>query len=120
MLDFKPKPTRALPAHSLACSSSAAVIGIVSSLVAAGGGFLSIPFMVFCNVTIHQAVGTSAALGFPIAVAGHHRLPHRGWKATGLPAGSARLHLSAGPHRRGGDDHAHRAARREGRRTACR
>jgi uncharacterized membrane protein YfcA len=61
-------------------------IGVVSSLVAAGGGFLSIPFMVFCNVVIHQAVGTSAALGFPIAVAGAIGYVLSGWKASGLPA----------------------------------
>ena len=61
------------------------LIGIVSSLVAAGGGFLSIPFMVFCNVVIHQAVGTSAALGFPIAVAGTVGYIASGMKIGGLP-----------------------------------
>jgi uncharacterized membrane protein YfcA len=62
-----------------------ATIGVISSLVAAGGGFLSIPFMVFCNVAIHQAVGTSAALGFPIAVAGTIGYIASGLKQTGLP-----------------------------------
>lgn len=69
MLDFKPKPHRQLPG-ALGLFLAGGVIGLVSSLVAAGGGFLSIPFMVFCNVVIHHAVGTSAALGFPIAAAG--------------------------------------------------
>ena len=32
-------------------------------------GFISVPFATWCNVAIHHAVGTSAALGFPIAVA---------------------------------------------------
>jgi uncharacterized membrane protein YfcA len=45
------------------------VIGFVSGLVGAGGGFISVPFMTWCNVAIHNAVATSAALGFPIAVA---------------------------------------------------
>ena len=31
--------------------------------------FLSVPFMVWCNVALHNAVSTSAALGFPIALA---------------------------------------------------
>lgn len=44
-------------------------IGLVSGLVGAGGGFLSVPFMTWCNVPIHQAIATSAALGFPIALA---------------------------------------------------
>ena len=46
------------------------VIGLVSSFVGIGGGSLSVPFMTYCNVPIHTAVGTSAAIGFPIAVAG--------------------------------------------------
>ena len=46
------------------------LIGAISSLVGAGGGVLSIPLMVLCRVPIIQAVGTSAALGFPIAIAG--------------------------------------------------
>jgi uncharacterized membrane protein YfcA len=41
----------------------------LSGLVGAGGGFVSVPFMTWCNVAIHQAVGTSAALGLPIALA---------------------------------------------------
>ena len=49
---------------------------------------MSIPFMVFCNVVIHQAVGTSAALGFPIAVAGTVGYLVAGWNTPGLPAGS--------------------------------
>jgi uncharacterized membrane protein YfcA len=61
------------------------VIGVVSSVVAAGGGFLSIPFMLLCNVVIHQAVGTSAALGFPIAVAGTIGYISSGFKTQGLP-----------------------------------
>lgn len=46
------------------------VIGAVSSLVAIGGGLLTTPFLVMCNVKLHHAIGTAAAVGFPIAVAG--------------------------------------------------
>lgn len=84
ILDFKPKAHRVLPG-TVGMVVAGTVIGIVSSLVAAGGGFLSIPFMLFCNVVIHQAVGTSAALGFPIAVAGTVGYIVSGFKATGLP-----------------------------------
>ena len=84
MLDAKPKPHRQLPG-AFAMAAVALLIGVVSSLVAAGGGFLSIPFMLFCNVTIHHAVGTSAALGFPIAVAGTVGFILSGLKAQGLP-----------------------------------
>jgi uncharacterized membrane protein YfcA len=84
ILDFKPKPHRGLPGP-WGIFAVGTAIGIVSSLVAAGGGFLSIPFMVFCNVAIHNAVGTSAALGFPIALAGTFGYIASGLKATGLP-----------------------------------
>jgi len=50
-------------------SSAGAGIGLVSGLVGAGGGFLSVPFMTWGGVPIHQAIATSAALGFPIAFA---------------------------------------------------
>jgi uncharacterized membrane protein YfcA len=45
------------------------VIGCVSGLVGAGGGFISVPFMVAHNVPMRNAVATSAALGLPIAIA---------------------------------------------------
>jgi uncharacterized membrane protein YfcA len=84
MLDFKPKPHRQLPG-AFGMVVAGTLIGIVSSMVAAGGGFLTIPFMVFCNVVIHNAVGTSSALGFPIAVAGTVGYILSGLKTQGLP-----------------------------------
>ncbi len=62
------------------------LIGIISSLVGAGGGVISIPLMVMCNVPILQAVGTSAALGFPIAVAGSIGYIYHGLGESLLPA----------------------------------
>lgn len=61
------------------------VIGIISALVGAGGGFISVPFLTYCNVKIHQAIGTSAALGFPIAVSGTIGYIISGWNEPGLP-----------------------------------
>lgn len=67
-LDKKPKATRQMPgtAGQVAVGT---VIGCLSGLVGAGGGFISVPFMVAHNVIILNAVATSAALGFPIALA---------------------------------------------------
>jgi uncharacterized membrane protein YfcA len=67
--NFKPKPSRQLPGTA-GMSGVGGLIGVVSSLVGIGGGALSIPFMMWCNVPVHTAIGTSAAIGFPIAVAG--------------------------------------------------
>jgi len=66
---FKPKPSRQLPGAA-GMTGVGGVIGVFSSLVGIGGGALSIPFMMWCNVPVHHAIGTSAAIGFPIAVAG--------------------------------------------------
>ena len=67
-LDKKPKPSRQMPstAGQIAAGS---VIGCISGLVGAGGGFISVPFMVAHNVPMRNAVATSAALGLPIAIA---------------------------------------------------
>lgn len=69
LLDIKPKPSRELPGLP-GMFAVGNVIGAVSSLVGIGGGTLSVPFMTWCNIKLHQAIGTSAAIGLPIAVAG--------------------------------------------------
>lgn len=66
-LDKKPKPSRQMPGPA-GKFSAGGMIGFLSGLVGAGGGFISVPFMTWCNVAIHNAVATSAALGFPIAL----------------------------------------------------
>lgn len=63
-------------------------IGLISSFVGAGGGFISVPFMVWSNVKIHNAVATSAALGFPIAAAGTIGYVLAGHGEPGLPVGT--------------------------------
>jgi len=68
LVDSKPAPGRHLPGLA-GLLGAGGVIGFLSGLVGAGGGFVSVPFMVWCNVAVHNAVATSAALGFPIALA---------------------------------------------------
>jgi uncharacterized protein len=80
----KPKPTRTLPG-ALGMFGVGNVIGVVSALVGIGGGSLSVPFMVWCNMTVHEAIGTSAAIGFPIAVAGALGYIVNGLHVAGLP-----------------------------------
>ncbi len=67
LLDKKPKPSRDLPGTT-GLVAVGSVIGTLSSIVGAGGGFISVPFMAWCNVNLKNAVATSAAMGFPIAV----------------------------------------------------
>ncbi len=64
-----PGPHRELP-RSTGLIGAGTGIGTVSALVGIGGGSMTVPFLVWCNVPVRQAVGTSAAVGLPIAVAG--------------------------------------------------
>lgn len=86
-LDKKPKPGRNLPGTG-GLLGAGTLIGLVSGLVGAGGAFISVPFMVACNVAIINAVATSAALGFPIALANAAGFAISGWNLPGLPSWS--------------------------------
>ena len=46
------------------------VIGIASAIFGIGGGSLTVPYLTRYNVVMQKAVGTSAACGLPIAIAG--------------------------------------------------
>jgi uncharacterized membrane protein YfcA len=87
ILNRKPPASRELPGKPGMFAAGAA-IGVVSGIVGAGGGFLSVPFMSWCNVKMHNAVATSAALGFPIALSGTLSNMYFGWNEPGLPAWS--------------------------------
>ena len=91
----RPAAARQMPA----AAAQAAVgggIGFVSGLVGAGGGFISVPFMTWCNVAIHNAVATSAALGFPIALANTAGYVVGGWSLpASLPGAFGYLYLPA-------------------------
>lgn len=87
LLDRKPKAARTLPGTAGQLGAGG-VIGFLSGLVGAGGGFVSVPFMTWCNVAIHNAVATSAALGFPIALANALGYVVSGLSLQQLPAGS--------------------------------
>jgi uncharacterized membrane protein YfcA len=87
LANIKPQPSRQLPGN-LGMFAVGNGIGVVSALVAIGGGSLSVPFMTWCNVKMHHAIGTSAAIGLPIAVAGTAGYLVGGWGASQLPAWS--------------------------------
>ena len=83
-LNIKPKPHRVLPKTG-GMFISGNVIGGVSSIVGIGGGSLTVPFLVWCNINMRQAVATSAACGLPIAVAGSIGFAVTGWSESNLP-----------------------------------
>jgi len=85
--DKKPQANREMPGPAGQVAAGG-VIGFLSGLVGAGGGFVSVPFMVSRNVPMRNAVGTSAALGFPIALANTVGYIFSGSALSGLPEGA--------------------------------
>jgi uncharacterized protein len=84
LLDVRPKATRLLP-ETAGMFGAGSLIGGISSLVGIGGGSMSVPFMVWCNIPMHTAIGTSAAIGLPIALGGAAGYIINGLSATNLP-----------------------------------
>jgi len=60
-------------------------IGVFSALVGIGGGTLTVPFLSWCNQTMHTAIATAAAVGLPIALAGTTGFVVNGWNVVGIP-----------------------------------
>lgn len=65
----KPNPSRTLPGF-WANILVGAVIGKFASIVGIGGGTLTTPYLVWNNISMHQAIATSTAISLPVALAG--------------------------------------------------
>jgi len=87
-LGAKPAPHRKLPGGT-GMALAGGVIGGVSAIVGIGGGSLTVPFLTWCRVGVHNAVATSSACGLPIALAGSLGFIITGWNETTLPAFSS-------------------------------
>lgn len=83
-LNLRPKPSRELPARG-ALVAVGTFIGVVSSMFGGGAAAFGVPFFTWCNVSVHRAIGTCAAMGFPLALAGTAGYVASGWTAPGLP-----------------------------------
>lgn len=86
-INKKPKPERELPGK-LGLFSYGTFSGGLSSLLGAGGAFVTVPFMIWCNVSPHVAMATSSGLGFPIALASTLGYVFGSFGRPDLPAGS--------------------------------
>lgn len=75
----QPSPQRQLPKWNV-IALVGLVIGALSSIVGIGGGSLTVPFLIACNIPIRHAVATSAACGLPIALAGTLGYIAIGWQ----------------------------------------
>jgi len=82
--NIRPKPSRELPGTG-GLWGWALFIGAVSSLFGGGAAAIGVPFFTWCNVSVHRAIGTVAAMGFPVAVAGTVGYAIAGWTVPDLP-----------------------------------
>jgi uncharacterized membrane protein YfcA len=78
LLGRPPKPGRQPPGLG-GMFVAGFLVSALSAFAAVGGAFMTVPFMLWCNVPILQAIGTAAVIGFPIALSGT-----AGFVATGL------------------------------------
>jgi uncharacterized membrane protein YfcA len=69
LFDARPRAARQLPGLA-GMTLIGTFTGWISSLVSIGGGTIVVPFLAWCNVPLRRAIGTSAAVGFPVAVGG--------------------------------------------------
>ena len=69
LINSTTSPSRNLPGKT-GMFAAGWIIGGVSSLVAIGGGILTVPFLSACNVRLQHAIGTASAIGLPIAIVG--------------------------------------------------
>lgn len=79
-----PRPSRTLPGAPV-MTGFGALIGFISSLSATGGASIVVPFLVKRNIAIHEAIGTAAAVGWPLAAAGTAGYVIGGLHTPGLP-----------------------------------
>lgn len=89
------RPERPLPGAPGQAAVGAG-IGLLAGMVGAGGAFLAVPFMTRCNVPMHNAVATGAAIGFPVALASTVGYVIGGWSLPApLPGALGFLYLPA-------------------------
>ncbi|MBK6805607.1 MAG: sulfite exporter TauE/SafE family protein [Betaproteobacteria bacterium] len=79
-----PHPTGDLPGRA-ALFGVGSLIGLVAGMVGTGGAFLAVPFLTRRNVSMHAAVATSAAIGWPVAVAASASYVFAGLRQPDLP-----------------------------------
>ncbi|MFA6920306.1 MAG: sulfite exporter TauE/SafE family protein [Gallionella sp.] len=87
LLNKRPRPSRQLPGTA-GMTLAGTLTGSLSSLVSIGGGTIVTPFLLWCNVPVRCAIGTSAAIGFPVAIGGTIGYVATGMNVAGLPASS--------------------------------
>jgi uncharacterized membrane protein YfcA len=88
VFNLKPKAARGLPGKGV-LGGVGIFIGASSSHFGGGAAAAGVPFLTWCGMTMHNAIGTVSAVGFPLAIAGAVGYAIAGWGIGGLPRWSA-------------------------------
>lgn len=80
----QPAPSRQLPGI-VPLSGVSLTVGSIASIMGMGGGAMTTPFFMWCNVAARNAIATSAAIGLPTAISGSIGYIITGWGQQGLP-----------------------------------
>ena len=84
VFNLRPKAARDLPGP-VGLNAMAVVIGLCSAWFGGGAAAVGVPFLTWCRVGTHRAIGTVAALGFPVAIAGAVGYAAAGFNLASLP-----------------------------------
>jgi len=94
LLARQPVGEKALPGRA-ATLGVGGIIGSISSLIGIGGGAMTVPWLLWHGVRVQNAVATSSACGYPIAIAGTLSFIFLG-QGSNLPEGAlGYVHLPA-------------------------
>lgn len=78
LMNFKTRPQYATLSR-LNALTGGVLIGTLSAIVGIGGGSLTVPYLNWNNIAIKKSIATSAACGFPIALAATASYIYAGW-----------------------------------------
>lgn len=81
LIGAQPKPSRKIQGQANVILAGSG-IGSISALVSIGGGSLTVPYLLWHNITLKHAIGTSAAIGFPLSIAGTLGYVINGWESN--------------------------------------
>ncbi|HEY6865129.1 MAG TPA: sulfite exporter TauE/SafE family protein [Burkholderiales bacterium] len=87
LIDIRPRASRDLPGTAGMFAAGFLFSGI-AAFAAVGGAFMTIPFMMWCGVTLIEAIGTASLIGLPIALSGSVGFMIAGFGEQALPAWS--------------------------------
>ena len=87
LIDIRPRASRDLPG-TVGMFVAGFLFSGIAAFAAVGGAFMTIPFMMWCGVTLIEAIGTASLIGLPIALSGSIGFMIAGFGEQALPAWS--------------------------------